>query len=86
MNGVPGALQNRDPACRARQVNSRHIARCAATRLHGACGRTRSAGQLPPFFAISTILTCIFTNGFTNEIFQYVYAYNTIFKILYCHF
>jgi len=23
MNGVPGALQNRDPACRARQVNSR---------------------------------------------------------------
>lgn len=47
MNGVPGALQNRDPACRARQVNSRHIARCAATRLHGACGRTRSAGQLP---------------------------------------
>lgn len=45
MNGVPGALQNRDPACRARQVNSRH------------------------FFAISTILTCIFTNGFTNEIF-----------------
>lgn len=47
MNGVPGALQNRDPACRARQVNSRYIARCAATRLHGACGRTRSAGQLP---------------------------------------
>ena len=62
MNGVPGALQNRDPACRAQQVNSRH------------------------FFAVSTILTCIFTNGFTNEIFQYVYAYNTIFKILYCHF
>ena len=62
MNGVPGALQNRDPACRARQVNSRYL------------------------LAVSTILTCIFTNGFTNEIFQYVYAYNTIFKILYCHF
>ena len=49
MNGVPGALQNRDPACRARQVNSRHIARCAATRLHGACGLPRTAGQLPPY-------------------------------------
>ena len=25
MNGVPGALQNRGPACCARQVNSRHL-------------------------------------------------------------
>ena len=44
MNGVPGALQNRDPACAAAQVNSRH------------------------FFAVSTILTCFFTNGFTNAL------------------
>lgn len=43
MNGVPVALQNRDPACRARQVNSRQ------------------------FSSVSTILTCIFTNGFTNK-------------------
>ena len=50
--------------------------------------RPAAHGRSTPaiFFAISTILTCIFTNGFTNEIFQYVYAYNTIFKILYCHF
>ena len=42
MNGVPGALQNRDPACAAAQVNSRRLV------------------------AVSTILTCIFTNEFTN--------------------
>ena len=42
-----GSALQPEAACRARQVNSRHIARCAATRLHGACGRTRSAGQLP---------------------------------------
>ena len=63
MNGVPGALQNRDPACRARQVNSRHIARYAATRLHGACGLPRTAVNSRYLLAVSTILTRFFTNA-----------------------
>ena len=57
MNGVPGALQNRDPACRARQVNSTILP--AVPRLACMAPAACRARQVNSrhLLAVSTILT-----------------------------
>ena len=79
MNGVPAALQNRDPACAAAQVNSRHLhhflqipqslwlrdfSYVPMVCRFSPCALLRCFRHFSD--AVSAILTYDFTNGFTN--------------------
>ena len=50
MNGVPGALQNRDPACRARQVNSRYLLAVSTILTRFFTNAPRCHGSMPNVF------------------------------------
>ncbi len=67
MNGVPGALQNRDPACAAAQVNSRRLVAVITISMriftNGFTNETFISANILRYiekcFIITTVIICI---------------------------